>query len=171
MLLYDEGEYRASENWPYAISAGCVVYRYNEGGSYDLLLLSRDYAHNIYSAGDTSRPSYHLPKGHVNFNESLEAAAMRETEEEIGAEVELTGYLGCLKQVFDHPRDDKVNDKVIHYFAASWRSDTEKTDNEHDGREWASLTKAEELLGQPNPKGEDEIIRRLKKFLELTSAT
>jgi 8-oxo-dGTP pyrophosphatase MutT (NUDIX family) len=169
MKFYDDGEYRASKDWPYAIAAGCVVYR-QTGSTCEVLLLSRDYDHDAYSAGDTNRPSYHLPKGHVKISESLEAAAIRETAEEIGAQVELSTYLGSLHHVFNHPRERNTNDKTIHYFAAQWRADSTKTDNEHDGREWVKLENAAALLGLPNPKGEDEIVNRLKKFLDLEHA-
>ena len=171
MLLYDSDEYRASKDWPYAVAAGCVVYEKDRSGEVRVLLLTRNYEHDVYSAGNSNRPSYHLPKGHINHNETLESAAMRETEEEMGAIVKIEGYIGSLHHDFNHPTKRNTTDKIIHYFAARYVKDGEKSDNEHDGREWVDLSKAEELLSFPNTKGEDEIVHRLKKFLELSSAT
>jgi len=170
MLPYDSNEFRATNTWPYAIAAGCIVYR-EVDNTIELLLLYRDYDHDAYSAGDTNKPSYHLPKGHLKFNESLEDCARRETREEIGAEVAIEGYLGSLHHDFNHPTHRNTTDKVIHYFVAKWVSDTKKTDNEHDGRVWVPIKSAVSLLGKPNPKQEDEIVKRLQHFLEISNAT
>lgn len=167
MKLYNSGEFRASKHWPYAIASGCVVYRTGEDGV-EVLLLSRDFDHDYYSAGDTDKPSYHLPKGHVKIDETLQSAALRETQEELGADCAIQTYLGSIHHDFNHPKHRNTNDKVVHYFAAEWVNDVQKTDNEHDSREWVEIDEAIEHLGQPNPKGEDEIVKRLKKFLELT---
>jgi 8-oxo-dGTP pyrophosphatase MutT (NUDIX family) len=171
MNLYDTDEFRATDDWPYAIAAGCLVYRKNKDSTIDVLLLTRDYDSDYYSAGHKEQTSYHLPKGHVKFNESVESAALRETAEEIGAEVELKGYLGALHLTFNHPKHQNTTDKEIHYFAAEWVKDIQKTDNEHDGRDWIPLESAEKLLGLPNPKQEDTIVQRFKKYLELTNAS
>lgn len=171
MKLYDSNEFRATDDWPYAISAGCVAYRVKADSSVELLLLTRDYDHDYFSAGDTNRLSYHLPKGHIEFNETIESAALRETKEELGADVELTTYLGALHHTFNHPKHLNTTDKVIHYFAAEWVKDVQKTDNEHDGRAWIPLDQAEQLMGKPNPKQEDIIISRFKKYLELANAS
>ncbi len=168
MLMYESNEYRASKDWPYAIAAGCVVYK-TQGKKVEVLLLTRDFDHDAYSAGNTDQPSYHLSKGHVNLNETLEDAAKRETEEELGAKVSITGYLGSLHHDFNHPRNRNTTDKTIHYFAAEWIDDVKKTDNEHDGREWVLLDEAIKLLGVPNPKGEDEVIKRLRVLLDITN--
>jgi 8-oxo-dGTP pyrophosphatase MutT (NUDIX family) len=170
MKLYDTDEFRATKQWPYAIAAGCVVYRKIEE-DIEILLLTRDYDHDYFSGGDTQKQSYHLPKGHLKFSETLEAAAVRETTEELGAEVRIQSYLGAIHHTFDHPKHQNTTDKEIHYFAAIWLNDIKKIDNEHDGRAWVSLADVEKMLGKPNPKEEDEIIRRFKRYLELTNAS
>lgn len=158
-------EYRATKNWPYAISAGCVVYRENSGGI-EVLLLSRtpDHAYN-----NTSLDTYNLPKGHVDRTETLEVAALRETEEEAGVTAEITAYLGSSIRIFTHPVHEIENQKTTHYFAAKWLKDLPEIDGEHDGKEWVSLPEAIQLLSK-NPKQEDEIVKRLQDFLELKSA-
>lgn len=163
MQLYDVDEFRASERWPYAISAGCVVYRHGEGLEVILLKREPSHSHNI-----TEKPTYNLPKGHVDFNEALEEAAVRETAEEAGVEAEAQTYLGAKFWDITHPVHKIHVEKTVHYFAAQWKADLESIDTEHDEKVWVSLDDAEKLLGPPNPKGEDEIIRRFQKYLELT---
>jgi len=164
--MYESNEYRASKNWPYAIAAGCVVYRV-QNNKVEVLLLSRDFDHDAYSAGNKDHPSYHLSKGHVHFREPLEDAAQRETREELGVEVEVIGYLGSLRHDFNHPKHRNTTDKTIHYFSATWIKDVDRVDNEHDGRMWVLVDEAAKLLGPPNPKGEDEIVKRFIKSMEL----
>ncbi len=168
MKLYDSGEFRATEDWPYAISAGTVVYR-QVGEATEVLLLRRLQATDPGSAG-TNAESYHLPKGHVELGESLEQAALRETREEAGCEVRLQGYLGTRYwAAITSPKNGISVEKTVHYFAGLWQADLISMDDEHDGKVWVSIDEAEKLLGKPNPKEEDEIIRRLKTFLKLAA--
>ena len=167
MKLYKENEYRATDKWPYAISAGCVVYRKTQD-SFEVLLLPRDNTTNKWGRDGGQRLSHHLPKGHVGFNETLIQAAQRETTEEAGVSAEIESYLGSREDNFKHPNTGIVTCKTVHYFAASWQNDLKIKDNEHDNPIWVSLEVAENLLGPPMPKCEDEIIRRLRSFLELT---
>lgn len=167
MQLYDVSEYRASKNWPYAISAGCVVYRESPRGI-EVLLLGREPAH---THNTTKQRAFNIPKGHVSQDETLQQSAVRETEEEAGVTAEIKTYLGALQRHFLHPVHKVKNEKTIHYFAAEWQKDLPVMDSEHDDKVWVLLNEAEKLLGPPNPKDEDEIIRRLKHFLELTDAS
>ena len=164
MLMYESNEYRATERWPYAISAGCVVYR-QAGEGIEVLLLRR---HPDHSYNHQKTESYNLPKGHVGFEETLEKAAIRETQEEAGCDVLVNSYLGPLERDFIHPKFKNHIIKTTHYFAAQWESDMKTIDHEHDERVWVMLEKAIELLSL-TPKGEDEIIKRLRKMLEVTA--
>jgi 8-oxo-dGTP pyrophosphatase MutT (NUDIX family) len=169
MKLYDSDEYRASENWPYAVCAGCVVYRFNQNKEVEVLLL---FTEEPYTDSETKlryTTQYHLPKGHLESTETLEQGALRETAEEAGVDAKITTYLGTRFWAITHPKHKTYVEKTVHYFAAQWQHDLSEMDDEHDGKAWFSIQEAEEMLGKPNPKGEDEVIRRLKKFLELTA--
>lgn len=165
MLMYESNEYRASKDWPYAISAGCVVYRHSKDG-FEVLLLKRGAGHRANRMGGDQ---FNLPKGHVEHNETIEQSALRETAEEAGCEVKTVTYLGSILWDITHPIHKIHVEKTVHYFAAEWQKDLEGIDDEHDEKVWVSLDEAEKLLGKPNPKGEDEIVKRLKKVLELSS--
>lgn len=167
MLLYEGQEYRASKNWPYAISAGCVVYRKTNDKT-EVLILGREPGHS--HSLNKNVMNYSLPKGHLNGGDSLEATALRETEEEAGCEVKLTTYLGSTTRTFLHPHHKVKNEKTTHYFAALWQNNSVQMDQEHDSKLWVSPEAAINLLGGPGGlKGEENMISRLKKFLELTN--
>ena len=167
MKLYNSNEYRATKQWPYAISAGCVVYRINNGTVEILLLLRK--AGDFPQLKDGNIDSYHLPKGHMNIGETLEQTATRETAEEAGVSVEITTYLGA--RIFDHTHLKMKQSKTIHYFAGLWQKDLESMDAEHTSKLWVNVDDALRLLGAPNPKREDERIKALITFLELSNAT
>lgn len=163
MLLYETNEYRATSQWPYAIAAGCLVYR-KQADKIEVLLLEKHHD------GKSSQSSFHLPKGHVEYTEPIEKTALRETEEETGCLVKLKTYVGSLHWKVLHPVHNVNVEKTTHYFIAEWQEDTSAMDGEYDQKHWVSVEEAEKLLGAPNPKGEDKIIRRFKNFLTLTSS-
>lgn len=159
--MYESNEYRASKKWPYAISAGCVVYRENNG-KIEILLLKRKPSHSF---NVTDVDTYNLPKGHVARDETLEQTAKRETSEEAGCEVEIKTYLGTKVWDLIHPVHKIHVQKTAHFFAAQWLKDLDSMDVEHDEKIWVSVGEALKLLGAPNPKGEDEMVKRLLDFL------
>jgi len=166
MNLYESGEYRASKQWPYAVSAGCVVYR-GSGQSLEVLLLPRDASKNKWGRSGGQAVSYHLPKGHVHIDETLTQAALRETAEEAGVEARVITYLGTRQDIFRHPNTAIDTDKLVHYFAAEWVGELPVKDDEHDGVIWVEPEEAMKLLGKPNPKGEDVLITRLLEALQV----
>lgn len=167
MKLYESNEYRATKAWPYAIAAGCVVYRMLKG-KVEILLLKRA-AGQFPHLRDGHIDSYHLPKGHVVIGETLEQTAIRETAEEAGVIVEIQTYLGSRSNKYF---DQKVQqDKSVHYFAGLWQNDLEGIDDEHSETLWLSFEDALKYIGTHNPKREDLVVERLRKFLELTDAT
>lgn len=165
MKPYKTEDCRATEDWPYAIAAGAVVFRI-QNNTVEILLLKRA-AGDFPFLRDGHIDTFHIPKGHMNFGDSLEQTALREVAEEAGCSVELQTYLGASLLSYNDHRNIR-QEKVIHYFAGLWKEDTETMDQEHSDRMWVSIEEAIKLLGSDNPKREDEIIKRLKTFLELT---
>ncbi len=167
MKLYNSDEIRATEQWPYAVAAGCAVYRIVDD-SVEVLLLRREGGH--INDPNQKEASYNLPKGHTSFDESLVQTALRETKEEAGVDVEIETYLGATIHEFVHPRHSMFNSKTTHYFAARWKSDVSNMDHEHDSKVWVSPEKAGELLSAPGVKrNESQFVDHLQKFIELNN--
>ena len=152
-------EYRATADWPHWISAGGVVFRRGENGAVETLVLYRN---------EDDGKHYHLPKGTLRHDESLESCASRETEEESGARGEIVGYLGARLGDYIHPKRNLHIIKTTHYFAVEFQEFSREHDNEHDGIEWLSIDDARTKLEQTEPnKREFLVIDQLKEFLQL----
>lgn len=106
--------------------------------------------------------AYHLPKGHVCVDETLEETVRREVLEESGVSVELFGYIGALTWEFGEDKTKTI--KTIHYYLATFKSDTGVHDSEYDSVEWIPLAAAAKALAT-NIKGEDKIIDRAVKLI------
>lgn len=129
------------------ISAGVVVIENNK-----VLLLYREKSN-----------SWHLPKGTLKENESLEEAAKRETLEETGFDVKIGNYLGILESEFE--RDGKKVAKTTHYFFGTLTSKEQKAhDEEHDKVEFVELSEAIDKLGKSRIFENEE--KLLKKLLQ-----
>lgn len=57
-------------------------------------IVEKDGRFLLVKEGDPKAPVFNQPAGHVEENETLQEAALRETLEETGCTVELNGYLG-----------------------------------------------------------------------------
>jgi 8-oxo-dGTP pyrophosphatase MutT (NUDIX family) len=144
--------YKDGYEWPYGIGAGGVVYKH-VSGKYYFLLLGRD------EDGDLS---YHLPKGTLHLDETLELCALREIKEEAGVNVMLKTFLGAKYTEFEY-KNKKYN-KTLLYFAAKYIDEAGIMDNEHDFKQWFGYDQAIEKLFK-NPKQEDEFILRCNNYL------
>lgn len=160
MVMY---EFRVTKQWPYHVSSGGVVYRSIDGVRLYALLYRKP------SAEHGKQNSWHLPKGTLKSDETLEQGALREIKEETGLDIEIEKYLGALRHVYREKRPNwDVNvDRVIHYFLCRYRSgDGSLMDSEHDSLEWCSASDAIEKL-KKHPKQENEIIERAEKYFAL----
>lgn len=84
-----------------ATSAGGVIVKIIDGKHHVLLIRDLDYA------------DWFLPKGHVEGQETLEEAALREVEEEVGLRyVKILKLLGTALRYVEKADEDKT----IHYF-------------------------------------------------------
>ena len=72
--MMHSAEYRHTETWPYHISAGGVIYRHQQG-RLEVVVLYRNRPDGRH---------YHLPKGTLHHDETLEDDARREVLEESG---------------------------------------------------------------------------------------
>ncbi len=101
------------------------------------------------------------------MGDSLEDTALREIAEEAGVKAEIITYMGAKHDEFEFR--GVINNKTVHYFAAKYIDEVQEMDNEHSSKRWYFIDEAILLTSPPNIKGEDAFLRRLKKYLEITS--
>lgn len=124
----------------------------------------REYA-ILYRKSKSNRvESWHLPKGTLHTNETLEQCARREIREESGFNVKIICYLGALHRLWESKPKWPI-DKTMHFFLALYQSgNASDMDHEHDEVVWLPAKTAIECLSK-GPKDEAEIIRRAEIYL------
>lgn len=132
------------------ISAGGVVYRRNQDTIEVLICKDAGYHRWV------------LPKGLVRKNESMEATALREVEEEVGVRARIVAPLGDPEKYIYTARGVRVF-KYVHYFLMEYESGSEmQHDAEMEAVRWVPIDEAIELLAY---KGAQEVVKRGKALL------
>lgn len=145
--------FRHKIGWPYHVSSGTVSFN-KDGSKIAILYRGKERF---------GRESWHLPKGTLNNNESLEDCAVRETLEEAGINVSLEGYLGSIQQEWVSRGSGLPINKATHYFYAKSLGSKNEMDDEHDEILWMEPEEAKKKLSL-EPKKEEEIIDRALEF-------
>lgn len=113
-------------------SSGCVVYRFNEEGALEILLVTR-----------RNGKSWVLPKGGIEPDMSARESAAKEVYEEAGAEGIIASKLGKYKYM-----KDGVLQKVV-MFAMRYTNDSPDWPEEHmRRRQWFPIDKAEKKVDE-----------------------
>jgi 8-oxo-dGTP pyrophosphatase MutT (NUDIX family) len=154
-----QGNYEESVDLPYRVGCGGVVVRKASYG-YEILCLYRS-KEKFGMKGD----SYHLPKGTLDADETLEQCALREVLEESGAECEAVAYIGATTSNLQS-RDTKYSISYTrHFFLMRCAYLHETHDTEHDHAEWLPVAKAIDELAKL-PKDEDKIVQNALAYIE-----
>ncbi|MBU6389851.1 NUDIX domain-containing protein [Patescibacteria group bacterium] len=152
-------EYRSTREWPFHISSGGAVYK-DENGQRTYAILFRGERFGKYGN------SWHLPKGTLTSEETLEQCALREIREESGLEVAITAYLGAIHDAWHSEKEDRDIDKTTHYFLCRYISgNSSMMDQEHDELQWLPADQAKGKLSL-TPKYEALIIERAEKYID-----
>jgi 8-oxo-dGTP pyrophosphatase MutT (NUDIX family) len=131
-------------------SAGGLVLR-RERGSYSGLLIGRSTP-RIWS----------LPNGHVESNESIEAAALREVQEETGIEATIIVKLSDIRYWFY--ANKMKHSKIVHFFLMRYVGGTPTPqEGEVDEVIWVKLDEMPEMLTHVNERRLIEIAQAIVK--------
>jgi 8-oxo-dGTP pyrophosphatase MutT (NUDIX family) len=126
----------------HATSAGGIVIRHTPGGPE--LLLGRRWR-------DRDAPTWSLPKGTPDRDETPEETAVREVTEETGLQVRILGRVGDIHYRF--VRDGRRIRKTVHYFLMeATGGDLADHDHEFEEVRWVPLHEAETLMSFPTER-------------------
>ncbi|MCM2325037.1 MAG: NUDIX domain-containing protein [Candidatus Woesearchaeota archaeon] len=135
-------------------SSGIIVFK--RSGMVKYLILN--YPVNIRSA----KEYWGLVKGHVEKDESLEEAAVRETREETGLIVDvLPGFKE--KIVYNFAFKGALVEKTVYFFAGESVSEEVKLSHEHKGYAWLSFDDALKQLSYDKDK---DVLIKANSFLK-----
>jgi 8-oxo-dGTP pyrophosphatase MutT (NUDIX family) len=130
-------------------AGGLVLMR--ERGDYSGLLIGRSTP-RIWS----------LPKGHLEPNETIENAALREVQEETGIEATIIVKLSDIRYWFY--ANKMKHSKIVHFFLMRYVSGTPTPqEGEVDETLWARLDELPEMLTHVNERRLIEIAQNIVK--------
>ncbi|HTT75087.1 MAG TPA: NUDIX hydrolase [Candidatus Binataceae bacterium] len=139
------------------VSAGGLIWRRGP----------REKGIEIVLVRPAGKDTWVLPKGHVEPGEGVIEAALRETTEESGLEVEAGDPLGEISYIYswrDRPGETPIRiSKRVHFYLMEPRGgDTSRHDAEIDEVQWVPL---EEALRRASHKSERELIMKARTML------
>ncbi|NPA53250.1 MAG: NUDIX hydrolase [Aquificae bacterium] len=129
-------------------SAGGVVYRKNDEGKLEILLIR---VKNRWS----------FPKGNIEKGEPKDQAALREVKEETGVDAEIVEYLGEVDYWYSMGLT-RIHKFVYYYLMKYKGGDIVPQKEEIDEAKFVPFEEVENLLTYPTDK---EIFERAKKVL------
>ncbi len=130
-------------------SAGGVVYRKNDEGKLEILLIR---VKNRWS----------FPKGNIEKGEPKDQAALREVKEETGVDAEIVEYLGEVDYWYSMGLT-RIHKFVYYYLMKYAGGDIVPQKEEIDEAKFIPFEEVENLLTYPTDK---EIFERAKKVLK-----
>ncbi len=140
------GTMRSMARYPtkQAVSAGGLVFEDRPDGRWVVLISRRNAGGQL---------QWTLPKGGLEEGEDLEAAAVREVEEETGLRSAITDKLGVVDYWFVWRPDEVRYHKYVHYFLMTYLGgDTDAHDDEAEEVAWLPIREAISRMTHTNER-------------------
>lgn len=102
--------------------------------------------------------SYCLPKGHIEYGETLEKTAIREVKEETNIDGNILFYIGHMRYSYRNIRSNKMNEKEVHWFLMEPLS-LEPKPQRSEGFIWCGFKYYKQALKLVSYKNERDIIK------------
>ena len=129
-------------------SAGGLVLRRERGGYSGLLI------------GRSTPRIWSLPKGHIEPNESIETAALREVKEETGIEATIIAKLSDIRYWFY--ANKLKHSKIVHFYLMRYVGGSPTPqEGEVDETQWARLDDMAEMLTHVNERRLIDIAQKM----------
>jgi 8-oxo-dGTP pyrophosphatase MutT (NUDIX family) len=113
----------------------------------------------VLLVGDGNPGAWRIPKGMVEQNESIEAAALREVAEETGYQTRLEDYIGSAHWSYEYR--SVPQEELVHFYSLTVLSSVNCRDAEHSAVAWHSLNDAVAALQYEEERA---IVRRLQSI-------
>ena len=75
---------------------------------------------------NTAEPHYALVGGRVQITERSDDTVKREIKEELGKDIEITGYICTIENLFNHPHNGKKYHEIMFVHSAEFIDDDDK---------------------------------------------
>ncbi len=124
-------------------SSGFIIYRKEKNDVFYLLLK--------YPPREEGKEYWGFPKGHLENDEDLLEAAIRELEEETGIkknEIDIKKFKKWIKYFFK--RESKNVFKIVVYFLAETKKESVELSSEHLDYKWVNYAEAKEMISFSN---------------------
>lgn len=149
------------EEYKKTTSAGGVIARIDGGIPKVLVLVTKSEGKGF------------LPKGHVEGDETLEEAALREVHEEAGlTKLSIVDKIGVYERRVD--KDDIKEDKTIHYFLMLHDDPNERheplEESSNINFSWCELNKIPEMYLMENKDVIENNIDKIREILDRSAA-
>jgi 8-oxo-dGTP pyrophosphatase MutT (NUDIX family) len=108
-------------------SAGGIVYKIEKGETYWLLIKTiraKKFGRMGVGGSSSNKVIYKFPKGHLDSNEFLKQAALREVEEEGRVKAEIIGKIGSRDYIMVNKWEKKKTIKRVTFFLMKYLGDS-----------------------------------------------
>ena len=112
---------------------------------------------------EPARGLFTFPGGRVEYGETLQEAALRELQEEVGVIAEIVGFVDFVETVVKNKDGSIAFHAIVCAFAARWISGEPQSSSEIGQTVWA---RPEDVTRWPTTKGLSAVVAKANRIVE-----